>query len=116
MLFIAKALLILARDREFGAWGIRCGTVAQPFTPIEVPAQGERKIKVYWQPSTDDWDNPKYFVVLRSREKRTLNGRYRLIIRDALEPRTVYRHPSAVYSATSKEFIIASEANPALAD
>jgi len=94
---------------EFGEWGIRCGTVAQSSTPIEIPAQGERNIGVYWQLSTDDWDNPKYFIVLKSLEKRSLTGKYRLVFRYAREPWTLGHHPATIYSIASPEFIVTNE-------
>lgn len=96
---------------EFGAWGIRCGTVRRPFTPIEIPAHGERKIDVFWQRSTDDWNSPRHFVVFQSTEKRPLKGKYRLVLRYALEPWTVGHYPSAVYSISSSEFTVTDETN-----
>ena len=91
---------------EDGAWGISCGTVQDATIPIEVPPQSERKIGVYWQLSTDDWDKPKHFVTLRSHENRTLPGRYKFTLRYALEPWTIMHGPKAIYNITSSEFLI----------
>ena len=91
---------------EFGHWGIRCGTVAQPGVPIEIQSRAERDIHVHWQASTDDWDNPKHFVVQGSTEQRSLQGKYRLILRYSLQPWTLFQHPDAIYTALSSEFVV----------
>jgi hypothetical protein len=54
------------RKWEAGFWGIGCGVVNDATIPIEIKPQTERGIVVYWQLSTDDWDNPKRFVVYES--------------------------------------------------
>lgn len=94
---------------ENGDWSITCGTVANAGVPIEIKARSNREIVVYWQLSTDDWDNPKRFVVLHSREDRPLSGRYRFTLRYALEPWTLVHRPSATYTLTSTEFIVRDE-------
>jgi hypothetical protein len=89
---------------EFGYWGIRCGTVSQPDVPIEIQSKTERDIHVYWQLSTDDWDNPKHFVVQGSSEQRALEGKYRFVLRYSLKPWTVFQHPDVIYTIISPEF------------
>jgi hypothetical protein len=92
---------------ESGEWGVRCGTVQQPDVPIEIPSKAERSVDVYWQLSTDDWDNPTHFVVRTPTENRPLEGKYRFMLRYALMPWTVFRHPKAVYTIVSPEFLVA---------
>ena len=94
------------RKWEAGFWGIGCGVVEDPFTPIEIKPQTERGIVVYWQLSTDDWDNPKRFVVYDSLEKRPLKGRYKFSLRYSKKPWTVAHRPGAIYMLDSPEFQI----------
>lgn len=89
---------------EPGDWGMTCGTVAQASVPIEIRPHSEQKIQVYWQLSTDKWDNPQHFVVFRSLEQRPLEGHYRFVLRYSLQPWTIVHHPSAIYWLTSPEF------------
>jgi len=91
---------------ESGEWAIRCATVSQPSVPIEIQPKTERSIQIYWQVSTDDWDNPKHFVVETSLEKRPLEGKYRFMLRYALKPWTVFHNPDAIYTIVSPEFLI----------
>ena len=91
---------------ESGDWGITCGTVAQATIPIEIKPHSQREIQVYWQLSTDKWEAPQHFVVFRSLEQRPLDGRYRFVLRYALQPCTLIHHPSATYSFTSPEFVV----------
>ena len=91
---------------ESGEWGIRCATVQQPNVPIEIPSKTERSVEVYWQLSTEDWDNPTHFVVETSSEKRPLEGKYRFMLRYALNPWTVFHHPDAIYTIVSPEFLV----------
>jgi hypothetical protein len=91
---------------EFGYWGIRCGTVSHPDVPIEIQSKTERNIHVYWQLSTDDWDNPKHFVVQDPSEQRALAGKYRFILRYSLKPWTVFQRPDAIYTIVSPEFLV----------
>jgi hypothetical protein len=96
---------------EFGNWGIRCGTVAKPDVPIEIQSRTKRNIHVYWQLSTDGWDNPKHFVVQGSTEQRSLQGKYRSILRYSMQPWTLFQRPDAVYTMVSPEFFVAAETN-----
>ncbi len=89
---------------EPGAWGITCGNVAQPTVPIEIAPHSQQQIHVYWQLSTDRWENPRHFVAWRSLQERPLDGKYRFVLRYALEPWTLVHHPSVVYSLLSPEF------------
>lgn len=89
---------------EPGDWGITCGTVAQPTVPIEINPKSEQQIHVYWQLSTDKWENPQHFVVFRTLQRRPLGGHYRFVLRYSLQPWTVVDHPSAIYRFTSPEF------------
>jgi hypothetical protein len=93
---------------EFGYWGIGCGTVLQPDAPIEIQSRTERNIDVYWQLSTDDWDNPRHFVTQAKSENRGLKGKYRFILRYSLTPWTIFQHPDAIYTIVSSEFFITS--------
>jgi hypothetical protein len=92
---------------ETGEWAITCGTVAQTTVPIEIKPNSRRKIYVYWQLSTDKWDNPQHFVIFQSRRQRALEGQYRFVLRYSLEPWTLVHHPSAINSITSPEFVLA---------
>lgn len=94
---------------ESGAWSITCGVVAESTIPIEIKPKEESEIVVSWQLSTDDWDAPKHFVILPSRESRPLSGKYRFVLQYALEPWTLIHHPSATYRFTSPEFTVTSE-------
>jgi len=96
---------------EFGNWGIRCGTVGHPDVPIEIQSRTKRNITVYWQLSTDDWDNPKHFVVQGSSEQRALQGKYRLILRYYLKPWTLFQRPDAVHTMVSPQFFVEVECN-----
>ena len=87
-------------------WGITCGTVAQNTVPIEIKPHSERHIQLYWQLSTDKWENPQHFVVFHSLEQRSLRGEYRFVLRYALQPWTLMQHSSATYSLTSPEFVV----------
>jgi hypothetical protein len=89
---------------EPGDWGITCGTVAYASVPIEIKPKSEQEIHVYWQLSTDKWENPQHFVVFRSLQQRPLEGRYRFVLRYALQPWTLVHRPSAVYQLRSPEF------------
>lgn len=89
---------------EPGDWGITCGTVAQPTVPIEIKPKSEQQIHVYWQLSTDKWENPQHFVVFRTLQQRPLEGHYRFVLRYSLQPWTVVGHPSTIYRFTSPEF------------
>jgi hypothetical protein len=91
---------------ESGDWGITCGTVAHATVPIEIKPHSEKDIQVYWQLSTDKWENPQHFVVFHSLEKRPLGGKYRFVLQYALQPWTVMHYPSATYSSTSPEFMV----------
>jgi hypothetical protein len=91
---------------ESGEWSGGCGTVAQATIPIEIKPRAERRIHVYWQLSTDDWDKPGHFVVSGSREERPIEGRYRFVLRYSLEPWTIVHHPSSVYTTVSPEFFV----------
>jgi len=91
---------------ESGDWGITCGTVAQATVPIEIKPHSEQEIQVYWQLSTDKWENPQHFVVFHSTEQRPLGGKYRFVLRYALQPWTLVHHPSATYNFTSLEFVL----------
>ncbi len=85
--------------------GITCGTVAHAGVPIEIKPNSRRHTQVYWQLSTDKWERPHYFVV-DSREHRPLDGRYRFVLRYALEPWTLIQHPTAIYTLISSEFLV----------
>ena len=91
---------------ETGEWGITCGTVAQPTVPIEIKPQSQNEIHVYWQLSTDKWENPKYFVLFHSLERRPLEGKYRFVLRYAEQPWTLVHQPSAIYRFGSPEFVL----------
>ena len=91
---------------ETGEWGITCGTVAQPTVPIEIKPHSQQDIHVCWQLSTDKWENPKHFVLYHSLEQRSLEGKYRFVLRYAEQPWTLVHHPSAIYSFTSPEFVL----------
>jgi hypothetical protein len=91
---------------ETGEWGITCGTVAQPTVPIEIKPHSQQDIHVYWQLSTDKWENPKHFILFHSLEQRPLEGKYRFVLRYAEQPWTLVHHPSAIYSFTSPEFVL----------
>ena len=91
---------------ESGEWGITCGTVAHATVPIEIKPHSEQHIELYWQLSTDNWENPRHFVVFHSLEKRPLGGKYRFVVRYALQPCTVMHYPSNTYSFTSPEFMV----------
>lgn len=91
---------------ELGEWSISCGTVAEATVPIEIKSGESRAIEVYWKVSMDDWDNPRFFVLRDHETKRPPNGRYKLILRYALEPWTVIHHPKRTYIVESEEFRI----------
>jgi hypothetical protein len=95
---------------EDGDWGISCGTVANATVPNEIKAKSKRKIQVYWQMSSDDWEKPNFFMIksvdLKADDKRPLEGRYRFYIRYSLSPWTLIHHPQAVYTINSPEFLI----------
>lgn len=92
---------------ESGDWGIGCGTVKDPTTPIEIKAHTERAIHVYWQLSADDWNEPNHFVIADSLEKRPLGGKYRFTLRYSLKPWTIVHHPGPIYTIVSPEFLVA---------
>jgi hypothetical protein len=89
---------------EPGDWGMSCGTVAWATVPIEIKPKSEREIHVYWQLSTDRWENPRHFVVFNALQQRPLDGRYRFVLRYALQPWTLVHRPSAIYYIRSPEF------------
>jgi len=91
---------------ELGEWSIACGTVADAIVPIEIKPQESHAIEVYWRVSMDDWNNPEFFVLSDHETKRRLNGRYKLLLRYALQPWTVIHHPKKTYVAESAEFRI----------
>lgn len=91
---------------ETGEWGITCGTVAYATVPIEINPHSQQEIQVYWQLSTDNWKNPKHFVLFHSLDQRPLEGKYRFVLRFAEQPWTLVHHPSAIYSLTSPEFVL----------
>jgi hypothetical protein len=94
------------RKWEVGSWGIGCGVVNNATIPIEIKPQTERAIVVYWQLSTDDWDNPRRFVVYESLEERPLKGRYKFSLRYSMKPWTLAHRPGAIYMLESPEFQI----------
>jgi hypothetical protein len=89
---------------ETGDWGIGCGTVKDPTIPIEIKPQTERSVQVYWQLSTDVWDNPKHFVVGDSLGKRQREGKYRFFLRYSLKPLTLGSSPGLIHTVSSPEF------------
>lgn len=91
---------------EYGGWGSRCGVVSHATIPIEISPHTERKIQVYWQLSTDDWDKPKHFIVIESSEKRPLKGKYRFALRYSLKPWTLIQRPGPIYTIVSPEFLV----------
>jgi hypothetical protein len=91
---------------ETGDWGIGCGTVKDPTIPIEIKPQTERRVHVYWQLSSDDWNSPKHFVVGNSLGKRPREGRYRFFLRYSLKPWTLGSSPGTIYTIASPEFLI----------
>jgi hypothetical protein len=91
---------------EAGEWSITCGAVAQATVPIEIKPNSEREIQVYWQLSTDRWENPQHFVIADALQERPLDGRYRFVVRYSLQPWTLAHHPSAIYSLLSPEFVL----------
>jgi len=75
-------------------------------------------ITVYWQLSTDDWDNPKHFVVQSSMnrtlgptEQRPLQGKCRFILRYSMQSWTLFQRPDAVYTMVSPQFFVEAEGN-----
>lgn len=94
---------------EVGEWSITCGVVAQATVPIEIRPNSEREIQVYWQLSTDRWENSQHFVVADALQERPLDGRYRFVLRYSLQPWTLVHHPSAIYSLLSPEFILKTQ-------
>ena len=89
---------------EPGSWGTACGVVAQAAVPIEIKPKSEQEIHVYWQLSTDKWENLQHFVVFDSLQQRPLDGHYRFILRYSLQPWTLVHHPSTIYHLISPEF------------
>lgn len=91
---------------EPGGWSITCGVVAKATVPIEIKPNSEREIQVYWQLSTDRWENPRRFVVADALQERPLDGRYRFVLRYSLQPWTLVHRPSATYTLLSPEFVL----------
>ena len=91
---------------ESGHWSGGCGTVSNAAVPIEIKPRAERRINVYWQLSTDDWDKPEHFEVGPSREERPIGGTYRFALRYSLRPWTVFHHPASIYTMLSPEFAV----------
>jgi hypothetical protein len=91
---------------EMGDWGITCGTVAQPTLPIEIKPNSQRHIRVYWQLSTDKWENPQHFVVFSSLEQRPIEGKYRFVLRYSLQPWTLVHHPFTIFYLFSPAFVL----------
>ena len=94
------------QEWESGDWGITCGVVLKATVPIEIKPHSQREIQVYWQLSTDKWENPQHFVLSQSRERRPLGGKYRFVLRYALQPWTLVHHPPTTYSFVSPEFVV----------
>ena len=63
--------------------------------PIEIKPRSEREIQVYWQLSAAD-----------ALQERPLNGRYRFVLRYALQPWALTHRPVAIYSFLSPEFVL----------
>ncbi len=95
-----------AKKWESGTWSGGCGVVKDATVPIEVTPHSNRPIEVFWQLSTDAWENPKHFVAAESREARPLEGRYRLLLRYSLSPWTLVHRPGTVYTTISPEFSV----------
>jgi hypothetical protein len=96
-------------DWEAGDWSGSCASVSQATVPIEIKPRTERKIYVYWQLSTDDWDKPKHFIVGGSREERPIEGRYRFDLDYSLRPWTVFQRPARIYTIVSPEFLVGGQ-------
>jgi hypothetical protein len=94
---------------EAGEWSITCGVVAQATTPLEIKPNSQSAIQVYWQLSTDRWENPQHFVIADELQERPLEGRYRFVLRYSLQPWTLVHHPSAIYSLLSPEFLLKTQ-------
>jgi hypothetical protein len=91
---------------ESGEWPGGCGVVDKPNEPIEIKPHDQFAIAILWRWSMDDWDKPKYFVLPDHETKRPLNGKYKLVLRYALTPWTVLRHPKETFTTESTEFTV----------
>jgi hypothetical protein len=89
---------------EPGAMGIVCGTVEKPNEPFEIGADREFPVEVDWELSTDDFKEPKWFVIKDHDNKRPLIGKYRLVLRYSRTPWTLFQHPRETFVMSSDEF------------
>lgn len=97
---------------EAGEWfNPRTGT-SDAKIPIEIEPGQSRRITIGWEPSVDKFP-PNLFVADGGGNsigsKRSLQGRYKIIIQYALEPWTLAGRPRLRYVAESPEFYIAGQ-------